>query len=251
MSELAGSLTSAEMGFPFGMGQFSEQKQVGAISHSLHGPSFASANVFTPLGEELDLIRRAKAGDHNALDQLFACHRPRLLQIAVSMLRNKEDAEDAVQDALLLGYRNFSSFQNRCRFSTWMTRIVINSALMMVRRKSVRPEVSLEEALDAGVLQGRRELADSRRDPEQLCASAEIASLLEKAIHELSPGLEVAIRLRELDGLSTTESTELLGIQRSTFKSRVSRARDKIQESLRPALESRYAGAAGSAPAHV
>jgi RNA polymerase sigma-70 factor, ECF subfamily len=238
MSELQVSLPSVEIGFPFGIREFPEaHRREEAISEVSPGPSFATGNVFADVGEELGLIHRANLGDSDALNQLFARHMPRLLRIALRMLRSQEDAEDAVQDALLRAHRNLSSFQNRCLFSTWVTRIVINSALMMRRRKRVRPEVSLEETLQAEQLHTRREVADSRPDPEQLCASAEVATLVEKAMGQLSPGLETAVRLREMDGLSTAESTALLGIQPSAFKSRISRARHQLQALLRPALE--------------
>src|ERR1700692_2660065 len=117
------------------------------------------------LSEEWALVQRAIAGDTGSQDRLFVSHTARLYRTAFAVLR-KEDAEDAVQDGLFRAYTKLRSFQGRSSFSTWLTRIVINSALMNRRRKGARPEASLDDILEnheGRVLPG---IVDLRPDPE-------------------------------------------------------------------------------------
>ena len=188
------------------------------------------------LGHEGLLIRRAISSDEWAFEELISPHVPRLRQIAYSLLHNREDAEEAVQEALLSTYRHLQSFRGQSLFSTWLTRIVINAARMVRRRNTGRPEVSLDEILDANPPQKIRAAVDPRRNPEQACEAAEIGTLIDKGLRRLSPQLQEAFRLREIEGLSTEACVATLGIQRSAFKSRVTRARHRLASSLRPVL---------------
>ena len=154
-----------------------------------------------------------------------------MYRLALRLLRRKEEAEDAVQDGLLLAYKNLSSFQGRSLFSTWLTRIVVNAALVRMRRKRARPEyflqeISPEERFPAG------DVVDSRPDPEQECAYLETRNLLNGALEELSPSIRSAFQLRELQDLSNSEAAEVSGIQIGAFKSRISRARTQLAERL-------------------
>src|SRR5260370_4205376 len=130
------------------------------------GRTFASR----PVSDEWALVQKAIAGDSDSQDKLFGGHTARLYRTAVAMLRNKEDAEDAVQDGLCSAYAKLRSFQGRASFSTWLTRIVINSALMSRRRKRAHPDASLDEILNnqAGRLAHR--IADRRPGPQEICS---------------------------------------------------------------------------------
>jgi RNA polymerase sigma factor (sigma-70 family) len=97
--------------------------------------------------EEWGVVQQAIAGNVDAQERLFAPHTGRLYRTTFAVLRNEEDAEDALQDGLFKAYTSLRSFQGRSSFSTWLTRIVINSALMTLRRKSGHPEASLDEIL--------------------------------------------------------------------------------------------------------
>jgi len=181
--------------------------------------------------DEQGLIQRALDGNSEAQDELFTRHRTRLYRLALRLLRRKEEAEDAVQDGLLLAYKNLSSFQGRSLFSTWLTRIVVNAALVRMRRKRARPEfflqeISPEERFPAG------HVVDWRPDPEQECAYLETRNLLNGALEELSPSIRSAFQLRELQDLSNSEAAEVSGIQIGAFKSRISRARTQLAERL-------------------
>src|SRR5580704_11553585 len=101
-----------------------------------------------PRHDDWSLIRQAVVGNAEAQERLFKTHTPRLYRAVIAILRNKEDAEDAVQESWCRAYAKLDSFEGRAAFSTWLTRIAINSALMLRRRKSIRVEASLNDILD-------------------------------------------------------------------------------------------------------
>jgi RNA polymerase sigma-70 factor, ECF subfamily len=187
-----------------------------------------------PRAEEDVLVGRAMKGDSQAQDILFGRHRSRLYRLALRLLRSKEDAEDAVQDALLSAYRNLSSFEGRSLFSTWLTRIVVNAALVRMRRQRARPELFLGDVSPEEQFSVVNTLVDWRPDPEQMYSSVETRRLVEGALEELSPSIRLAFQLRELQGLSNMEAATLAGVQVGAFKSRISRARSQLAERLSP-----------------
>jgi len=187
--------------------------------------------------EDWAYIQQAMDGDSAAVEHIFGPHLAMLHRIALSILHNKEDAEDAVQDSLCRAYAKLRSFQGRASFSTWLTRIVINSALMVQRRRNGRPETSLEEILDAQPQRLQRTIVDAALDPEQICGSTEILELLKEQLSQLPSGLRAAFQLRDLDGLSASDSCQVLGIRKNAFKSRISRARQKLRRALRKSLD--------------
>lgn len=192
------------------------------------------------MGKEWAVIQQAIAGNSDAQEHLFTRQTSRLYRTAFALLCNKEDAEDAVQESLCKAYTRLRSFEGRSSFSTWLTRIVINSALMARRRrKSVHPETSLDEILGSQPERLPHGLIDARPDPEKLCAETEIAALIEEQIRQLPPLLQTTFRLRATNGLSSNESSEVLGIRASAFKSRISRARRKLAHGLQQTLEIR------------
>jgi RNA polymerase sigma-70 factor (ECF subfamily) len=188
------------------------------------------------MGKELAVVQQAIAGNTDALEHLFAPHAGRLYQTAFAVLRNKEDAEDALQDGMCKAYTSLRSFQGRSSFSTWLTRIIVNSALMARRRKSVHPEASLDEILDSQPERLPHGVVDVQPDPEKTCAAIEIKELVEEHARQLSPALQAAFRLRAMNGLSVTESSQVLGISANTFKSRFLRARRKLVGAFRRSL---------------
>ena len=199
-------------------------------------PEKAAASL--AVSEEWSLIQQAIGGDSRAQKQIFSSDTAKLRRSAFAILRNKEDAEDAVQEGLCKAYRNLQSFQGRSSLSTWLTRIVINSALMIRRRKNSRPEASLDDILDDKPERLQHRIVDKRPNPEQICTTTEIYGLVEEQVRQLSPGLRASIQLCDLDGLSPADSIEALGIHKSAFKSRLSRARQKLAERLRQSLQS-------------
>ena len=199
---------------------------------------------------EETLVRRALTGDSEALDALFARDNRALYQTALHLLGNAEDAEDALQEGLLAAYRNLHRFQRRSKFSTWLTRIVINAALMRRRCQKSRPAISLDEWLtsEEPVVSGRacrragERLADSGPNPEQIYVGREMAERLQEGLQTLSPVLRKAFRMRELQGLSAEETAAALGVSRNALKARLWRARHLLTERLKATLQSPFSG---------
>jgi len=181
--------------------------------------------------EDQELINQALAGDLAAQSRLFATHTPRLYRVAFSVLRNNEDAEDAVQDGWCSAYSNLRAFEGRSSLSTWLTRIVINSALMIRRRNKRQFLISSDEVSDEarGV---RHSLVDEQPAPEEVCQDREMNELRMREIQQLPSAIRIAFLLREVDELSPSESLERLGINESALKSRVLRARRKIAQNM-------------------
>jgi len=155
--------------------------------------------VFDPTRERLD-------------EALLACH-SHLFWCAFRILGNREDAEDALQDAFLSAARHFEQFEGRSKLSTWLTRVVINAALMVRRGKHGHRETSLESWLSNHADEAPIGIADDRQpDPEQICAWSEIGSLINEQFNLLSPTLRSAFQLCHVEGLSSEEAGQNLGI---------------------------------------
>jgi RNA polymerase sigma-70 factor, ECF subfamily len=181
---------------------------------------------------EEKLIRAGQRGDSQAVEALFRrYHRP-LFQTALRVLGNAEDAEDALQDGLLSAYRNLKRFEGRSQFSTWLTRIVINAALMRRRSAKARPAVSLDETPREDELPATERFAAKGPNPEQVFEGTELREIISANLHELSPLLRTAFVLREMEGYSTGEAAKKLGVTENTLKARLWRARHQLAERL-------------------
>src|SRR5258708_1969699 len=162
------------------------------------------AAVATQWSEER-LIRAGQQGDRQAVETLFRRYQRQLFQTALRVLGNAEDAEDALQDGLLSAYRNLRRFEGRSQFSTWLTRIVINAALMRRRRAKSRPAVSLDETPREEELPATERFGDYGPNPEQAFARTELREMISENLEELSPLLRTAFLLRQVEGYSTAE----------------------------------------------
>jgi len=189
------------------------------------------------LQEENSLIRRALRGDASAFEALCVKHSRALFQTALRVLGNVEDAEDALQEGFLAAYRNLKRFEGRSRFSTWLTRIVINASLMRRRSQRSRPAVSFEQwSTDESPLPAEERFAAPDPSPEQIHAGRELRDLINESLSELSPLLRDAFILREAQGLSTSEAARALGVSENTLKARLWRARQQLAARLAPLL---------------
>jgi RNA polymerase sigma-70 factor (ECF subfamily) len=185
-----------------------------------------------PQLNEQKLIRAGQRGDAQAIETLFRrYHRP-LFQTALRVLGNAEDAEDALQDGLLSAYRNMKRFEGRSQFSTWLTRIVINAALMKRRSAKARPAISLDDTQHEDEIPPSERFADDGPNPEQVYAGTEIREMIDENLEELSPLLRSAFVLREVQGYSTGEAAKKLGVTENTLKARLWRARHQLAERL-------------------
>src|SRR5712691_604726 len=199
--------------------------------------------------DDESLIRGALGGDPDALETLFARNNTALYQTALRLLGNPEDAQDALQDGLLAAYRNLRRFEGRSQFSTWLTRIVINAALMRRRSQRARPAVSLDEPPREDELPLAERFADAGPDPEQAYRGKELTELLEEDLAGLSPLLRSAYLLREVEGLSTGEAARELGVTQNTLKARLWRARQQLASRLGRRLRRDDSATASSAAA--
>src|SRR5271157_1532168 len=129
---------------------------------------------------EQKLIRAGQRGDAQAIETLFSRYQRQLFQTALRVLGNAEDAEDALQDGLLSAYRNLKRFEGRSQFSTWLTRIVINAALMKRRSAKARPAVSLDDSQREDELPIAERFADDGPNPEQVYAGTEIREMIKR-----------------------------------------------------------------------
>ncbi len=166
------------------------------------------------------------------LGEALLAHHPQLYWQAFRILGNREDAEDALQDGFLSAVRHFDQFEGRAKLSTWLTRVVINAALMVRRGKHGYRETSLENLLSRED-QPPIEIPDhGQSDPEQICASSEIRALISEQFNSLSPPLRSAFQLCHVNGLSCEEAGQTLGITLSAVKSRSTRAKRQMASRL-------------------
>jgi len=182
------------------------------------------------------LIQRTPEEDRESLEHVIAQYRSRLYRTALRILGNAEDAEDALQEGLFSASKNIEHFQRRSKISTWLTRIVINAALMARRRKRRCSEASLDELLSGVAPASLISLRDRRPGPEEMCASNEIGRLLTDHFVRLAPSLRVALHLHNNYGLTVGETSLILGISTSAVKSRLLRARRKLANGLEPSF---------------
>lgn len=179
------------------------------------------------------LVVAAKNGDGQAFDILVRRYRSKMLRIAQRFTRNEADAEDIVQQSFQKAFVHLQQFEGHSTFSTWLTRIAINQALMLLRKKVSTAEVPLVE--QSNVENGAtlsQDFPDSRVNPEDCCARQEQKEILSAALNKLSPGMREAIRLREIEELSTKEAARVMGISTLAVKARVFHGRKKIAKSI-------------------
>jgi RNA polymerase sigma-70 factor (ECF subfamily) len=169
------------------------------------------------------LVAGAKMGHGSAFHELHERHRERMLWVAHRITRHREDAQDAVQESFLSAYVHLKKFDERAKFSTWLTRIATNAALMKIRKKRVSREVGVEDPADAV------ELSDSVPNPEEICARAEQRTALKDAIAKLRPTLRSVVELYDLQERSLHETAEALGISAAAAKGRLFHARAALR----------------------
>jgi RNA polymerase sigma factor (sigma-70 family) len=177
------------------------------------------------------LVAAAKSGDHPAFVELWTRYSNTAFKVVYRVTGNRDDAEDAIQDAWMRAYVHLKSFDGRAKFSTWLTRIAINSALMVLRRNRARSEVSLDWSPDSETWR-QWELADKRANTEERYARKEVEGHLSRAIHRLRPALRTVIEIQQLHDGSVKEIAEVAGISVAAVKSRLLRARIVLRRSM-------------------
>jgi RNA polymerase sigma-70 factor, ECF subfamily len=186
----------------------------------------------TLLAEATDavLVTAAKSGDDTAFAQLWERHSTKVLRRVYRITGNRDDAEDVLQEAWMKAYAHLKAFEGRASFSTWITRIAINSALMALRRKRAHPESSME--VYDGETWRSLDVADQTKDVEELFTRHESAQRLKRAICRLKPLQRKVVEIHQLNDGSIKETADLAGISTGATKSRLSRARASLRKAL-------------------
>ncbi len=180
-----------------------------------------------PIPTEEELVERARVGDRSAANTLFERHAPICYQAAYRILRNREEAEDALQDGLLLAFRHFSSFQARAPFRSWLRRIVVNAAFTRLRGQAGHTAISLEEL--PGVCR-----APAALDPYEMAARAELRRLILARLESAAPRACLVVVLYHFCGLRTREIARSLRLPDGTVRARIFRVRRLIQAGVGP-----------------
>ena len=180
---------------------------------------------------DMYLVAAAKDGDHQAYAELCRRHSKQILRTVLRITRDVADAEDTLQEALLRAYIHIGGFDGRSAFSSWLTRIAVNSALMLLRKRRSQPVCSFESGSDA---EGFKlpEPAETSHDPEESCIQNAIENELVQAIRYLSPTRRAVMQIRYREDASVSEIAKILGISESAVKSRLLRAKLQIRMHL-------------------
>lgn len=187
---------------------------------------------------ESDLVRQLRAGSDEAFDALQKAQGPRMLRIARRLLRNEEDARDAVQDAFLSLFRSIRDFQADAKLSTWIHRVTVNAALMKLRSKERGPdEESIEPLLPRFRADGHQVESSVRwRGAEEALEAADLRRIVHEAIEKLPEPHRIVLLLRDIEELTPEETAEALGITRTAVKVRLHRGRQALRTLLDPHL---------------
>ncbi len=175
----------------------------------------------------MELVRLAANGDSDAFEALIKPHEKMMYALAFRMCGNAEDAKDCLQDSMLRIFRALPSFRGDSALSTWFYRIVNNTCLDNHRRKKVRRAESLEQLAESGW-----NPVDTAPDPQQRAENASLKRALSRGISLLAPEIRSAVVMRDVQGFSYEEISEVLQINIGTVKSRISRGREKLREFL-------------------
>jgi RNA polymerase sigma factor (sigma-70 family) len=182
---------------------------------------------------EVQLVATAKGGDEAAFETLFNRHQRKIFVLAFRYTRVREDAEDVVQQTFQKAFVHLQKFEGKSSLSTWLTRIAINQALMLLRSRRGLREVLIGDSSGDEEATPALELADTNPDPEVRFLQTEKTQILSAAMRRLRPGMRRAIELRELGELSNRDTAAYLGVSIGAVKARVFHARRKLAQVLR------------------
>jgi RNA polymerase sigma-70 factor (ECF subfamily) len=175
-----------------------------------------------------NLVAAARSGSSAAFDELREVYGRRVYRKLLAITKNREDAEDALQDAFMRAYMALHTFEERASFYTWVTRIGINSALMILRKRRLRPEVSFDNPGEAEEAISGYEIRDTSPSPEHICVHRQMHACMLRSIWKLQPRLRQVVELRMMNNYSIREIAQALAISEAAVKSRLSRARARL-----------------------
>jgi RNA polymerase sigma-70 factor (ECF subfamily) len=178
------------------------------------------------------LVGLCQKGEDGAFAELMSRHQTAAMKLALSILRDKQDAEDEVQNSFWKAYEHIAQFQQDAKFTTWFTRIVVNQCLMRLR-KARRAKFYYLDDRQAGEEAVTLELKDKRHSPEQTLGQMEVSNVLHAEIQRIPPLLRHVFLLRDVQQKPMPEVAELLGISVAAAKSRLLRARAELRNRMR------------------
>ena len=197
---------------------------------SQHSAQLAAAEVTS---DDLTLVHASNNGDVAAFEELVKRYDRQLLRIAQHIMRNREDAQDVVQEAFLKAFQHLDQFRENSKFSTWLIRIAMNESLMKLRkRRRTATETYTDNNFESEEDNLPIDVADWAPNPEERHKATELRAILRKALKQLGPGLRVVFVLRDIEGLSLEQAAEALGLSVAAVKSRSCRARLQLREVL-------------------
>ena len=186
------------------------------------------------------LVAAAKRGDKQAFEELVLRHQRQVLAVALRITNNHEDAEDVAQESFHKAFLHLDTFQEKARFSTWLTRIAMNQAFMLLRGRRGVIEL-LPENPEDGAKSNSEAFVDQGPNPEESCWRRERTQLLTAAIHRLGPKIRSTILLRDIEEKSVEETAQILGASTGAVKARVFQGRRRLRRSVARVLWGNYA----------
>jgi RNA polymerase sigma-70 factor (ECF subfamily) len=192
-----------------------------------------------PAGDEIPLLARLRSRDEAACEEFVRTHTGRLLSVARRILRNEEDARDAVQEGFLCAFRALPEFNGHSRLATWLPRIVVNAALMKLRSRGRRPEGSIDDLLPRFLEDGHHAepTSDWGQSVERLLEQRETRARLRAALDQLPDSYRTVVVLRDVEELSTQAAAAALGLTENAVKIRLHRARQALARILGPQFD--------------
>jgi RNA polymerase sigma-70 factor (ECF subfamily) len=183
--------------------------------------------------EDHALVVAANRGNAHAFETLFERCQPKIFAIALRFTRNREDAEDIVQQTFQKAFVHLHRFEGKASFSTWLTRIAMNEALLVLRKRRGRREVPIRDSSDDEIAALGFEVPDPSPDAEVNYLKREATEILRSAIDKLPARLRTTVELRELGELSSRETAKRMGVSVTAVKARVFHGRRKLRKTLR------------------
>jgi RNA polymerase sigma-70 factor (ECF subfamily) len=212
---------------------------VSELEHKTDTPPAGSPGAVADIdAEEAALLAGLRAGDDAAFETFVRTYSTRLFNVARRIVGTDEDARDVIQDAFLSAFRALDRFHGEARLSTWLHRIVVNTALMKLRTRKRKPEESIEPFLPGFQADGHfsEQLADWHEPVDQALSRAETRAAVRHRINELPESFRTVLLLRDIEGLSTVETANVLKTTPNAVKIRLHRARQALRTLLAPDL---------------
>jgi RNA polymerase sigma-70 factor (ECF subfamily) len=201
-----------------------------------HSPDGEKPSALAGLTDEV-LVARVRGKDVAAFEELLGRYEDKLYRLAMRFVRSESDAQEILQDAFLSAWRNLSGFEGRAQFGSWMYRVTVNAALMFLRSRNRHPEVMLDD-VEPAVLHEAAEQSvhgsseDWSQRPDEQLQSEELRRHIQTAVDALPDGLRTVFLVRDVEGLSTEETAELLNLSLPAVKTRLHRARLALREAI-------------------